>query len=100
MYEYVYIARAKKDKGFFIKENLDSYLIKRESFGIVLHALQRQNTEILKQIFPEKEYRGLGPNFHIHASVSHLYIPTIGPPILLEEICRPILVLSKSLTDA
>ncbi len=35
-------------------------------------ALQRQNSEISKQIFPEKEYRGLSPNFHIHASVSEL----------------------------
>jgi hypothetical protein len=35
--------------------------------------LKRQNAEILKQIFPEKEYRGLSPNFHIHASVSYLY---------------------------
>jgi hypothetical protein len=68
--------------------------------------LQRQNTEILKQIFPEKEYRGLNPNFHIRASVSDLYIPTIGLPILLEEICihissvyRPILGLYKSLID-
>jgi hypothetical protein len=50
------------------------------------HALQRQNTEILKQIFPEKDHRGLSPNFHIHASVGDLYIPTIGLPILLEEI--------------
>jgi hypothetical protein len=62
-------------------------------------ALQRQNTEISKQIFPEKEYRGLSPSFHIHASVSDLYIPTISLPILLEEICRPILGLYKSLTD-
>ncbi len=62
-------------------------------------SLQRQNTEILKQIFPEKEYRGVSPNFHIHASVSDLYIPTIGLPIPLEEICRPILGLYKSLTD-
>ncbi len=61
--------------------------------------LQRQKTEILKQILPEKEYRGLSPNFHIHASVSDLYISTIGLPILLEEICRPILGLYKSLTD-
>jgi hypothetical protein len=60
-------------------------------FGLHVHTLQRQNTEILKQIFPEKEYRGLSPNFHIHASVSDLYIPTIGLPILLEEICRTIL---------
>jgi hypothetical protein len=62
-------------------------------------ALQRQNTEISKQIFPEKEYRGLSPNFHIHASVSDLYIPTISLPILLEEIWKPILGLYKSLTD-
>jgi hypothetical protein len=41
----------------------------------------------LKQIFPEKEYRGLSPNFHIHVSVSELYIPTISLPFLLEEIC-------------
>ncbi len=39
--------------------------------------LQRQNTEISKQIFPEKEYRDLSPNFHIHSSLSDLYIPTI-----------------------
>jgi hypothetical protein len=61
--------------------------------------LQRQNTEISKQIFPEKEYRGLSPNVHIHASVSDLYIPTISLPILLEELCRSILGLYKSLTD-
>ncbi len=64
-----------------------------------VRTLQRQNTEISKQIFPEKEYWGLSPNFHIHASVSDLYIPTIGLPILLEEICRPILGLYKSLSD-
>ncbi len=63
-----------------------------------LVTLQRQNSEISKQKFPEKEYRGLSPNFHIHASVSDLYIPTIGLPILLEEICGPIL-LYKSLTN-
>ncbi len=43
-----------------------------------LCALQRQNAENLKQIFPEKEYRGLSPNFHIHVSVSELYIPTMS----------------------
>ncbi len=66
---------------------------------IVHRSLQRQNTEISKQIFPEKEYRDVSPNFHIHASVSDLYIPTISLPIPLEEICRPILGLYKSLTD-
>ena len=63
------------------------------------YTLQRQNAENLKQIFPEKEYRGLSPNFHIHVSVSELYIPTMGLPVLLEEICRLILEIYKSLTD-
>jgi hypothetical protein len=63
------------------------------------HALQRQNAEYLKQIFPEKEYRGLSPNFHIHVSVSELYISTMGLPFPLEEICGPILGIYKSLTD-
>jgi hypothetical protein len=45
----------------------------------------------LKQIFPEKEYLGLSPNFHIRVSVSELYILTMGLPFLLEEICGPIL---------
>jgi hypothetical protein len=51
--------------------------------------LQRQHAENLKQIFPEKEYRGLSPNFHIHVSVNELYISTMGLPFLLEEICGP-----------
>jgi hypothetical protein len=63
------------------------------------HALQRQNAENLKQIFPETEYQGLSPNFHIHVSLSELYIPTMGLPFLLEEICGPILGIYKSLTD-
>jgi hypothetical protein len=29
-------------------------------------------------------YNGLSPNFHIHLSVTDLYIPRIGLPILLE----------------
>jgi hypothetical protein len=63
--------------------------------------LQRQNVENLKRIFPEKEYRGLSPNFHIHVSVSDLYIPTMGLPVLLEEICRLIMGIytRKSLKD-
>ncbi len=48
-------------------------------------ALQRHNTEHSKQIFPEKEFRGLSLNFHIHVSVNDLYIPTNSLPILLQE---------------
>jgi hypothetical protein len=38
---------------------------------------KNKNAENLKQIFPDKELRGHGPNFHIHVSVSNLnlYIP-------------------------
>jgi hypothetical protein len=39
---------------------------------------------------------GLSPNFHIHVSVSDLYIPKLGLPILLQEICEPILGIYKS----
>jgi hypothetical protein len=46
------------------------------------YTLQRQNTENLKQIFTGKKYCGLGPNFHIHVSVSDFYIDL---PILLQE---------------
>ncbi len=51
---------------------LQIYIIIRDMLPIY-NTLQRQNTEISKQIFSEKECRGLSPNFHIHASVSELY---------------------------
>ncbi len=70
-----------------------------EGVGSLLTALQIQNAENLKQIFPEKEYRRLSLNIHIHVSVSELYIPTMGLPVLLEEICRLILRIYKSLKD-
>jgi hypothetical protein len=31
-------------------------------------------------VFPEIKLHTLVPNFHIHVSVSDLYIPMIGPP--------------------
>ncbi len=34
-------------------------------------------------LFPEKELRGLSPNFHIRMSVRDLYIPRMGPQIFL-----------------
>ncbi len=49
------------------------------------YTLQRHNTENSKQIFQEKELHGLSPNFHIHVSVSDLYITTIFLPILQQE---------------
>ncbi len=52
-------------------------------------------------MFPEKELCGLSPNIHIHVSVSDLYIPTIGLPILLQENMwtDPGNTVYKSLTD-
>jgi hypothetical protein len=41
--------------------------------------------EISIDVFPEKELRGLRPNFDIHVPVSDLYIPTIGLPIFLQQ---------------
>ncbi len=35
--------------------------------------------------FPEKEQCGLSPNLDIHVSVSNLHIPTISPPIFLQQ---------------
>jgi hypothetical protein len=60
--------------------------------------LQRK-TENSKQVFTEKELRGQCPNFHIHVSVSDLYFPTINLPILLQEICGPILGTYKLFID-
>jgi hypothetical protein len=37
-------------------------------------------------VFLFVELRGLSPNFHIHVSVSDLYIPRIGPHIFLQQI--------------
>jgi hypothetical protein len=58
-------------------------------------------SENSNQIFPKNKLRGLSPNFHIHVSVSDLYIPTVGLSILLQEntVCGPILGIYKSLTD-
>jgi hypothetical protein len=41
--------------------------------------------ENLIYVFPEKELRGLSPNFHIRVSVSDLYIPRIVPHIFLQQ---------------
>jgi hypothetical protein len=50
-----------------------------------MYTAKRHNAENVKQIFPEKELCGLSPNFHINVSVSDLFIPMIGLPILLQE---------------
>jgi hypothetical protein len=52
--------------------------------GQYLHTA-RHNTKNSKQTFPQKDFRGLSPNFHIHVFLSDLYLPAIGLPMLLQE---------------
>jgi len=56
----------------------------------------------LETNIPRKGIAQPSPNFHIHVSIclwAILYIPTIDLPILLQDICGPILGIYKSLTD-
>jgi hypothetical protein len=41
-------------------------------------------TDNSKYMFPEKELRGLSPNFQIHETGGDFYIPAIGLPIELQ----------------
>jgi hypothetical protein len=36
-------------------------------------------------LLPEKKLCSLNPNLHIRVSVSDFYIPTVGPPIFLQQ---------------
>jgi hypothetical protein len=78
---------------------LDDYVEHSMLLLKAANALRRANTENSKKIFPEKELGGHRSNFHIHVSVSYLYIPKIDLPFLLQEICGPIPRIHKSRTD-
>ncbi len=45
-----------------------------------------QKWNLAASLFPKQNYNVLSPNFQIPASVSVLYIPRIGLPILLQPI--------------
>jgi hypothetical protein len=100
MDDYKLVARLLVAAALWVSNtDIPQKTIKGEKSKVVAYTLQRQNTEISKQIFPEKEYWGFSLNFYINASVSDIYIPTTSLPILLEEICRQILGLYKYLTE-
>ena len=67
-----------------LKVNNNQTNSNEKGFFSLSRALQRTKTENSKQIFPGKELRGYRPNSYIHVSVSDLYIPLIGLPILLQ----------------
>jgi hypothetical protein len=54
-------------------------------WGLEPRYLATHCKEIWIYVFPKKELRGLSPNFHIHGSVSDLYISPFGPPIFLQQ---------------
>jgi hypothetical protein len=45
----------------------------------------------MKLLFPKQNYNVLSSSSYTHISVRDLYISRIGLPILLQEICEPIL---------
>jgi hypothetical protein len=56
-----------------------------QSVRLTIQSSELHCKEISIYVFPEKEFRGLSPDFHIHLSVSDLCIPMIGPPICLQQ---------------
>jgi hypothetical protein len=65
-------------------------------------ALQRTNTEKLETNIPRKGYmrpQSQFPHSCVCERFIYLYIPTIDLPILLQEVCGPILGIYRSLTD-
>ncbi len=70
----------------------------KKSYSLVVIVYHSKKDPIY--VFPEMKLHGLVPNFHIHVSESNSFIPTIGPPILLQKIGGPIVVgIYKLLTE-
>jgi hypothetical protein len=72
----------------------DNCMVKR-----IKDAINTHSNENPIYVFLFWELGGLSPNFHIHASVSDLYIPKIGLHISCSRIGRSIVGIYKSLTD-
>jgi hypothetical protein len=85
----------KPDKNYLKKENVYKTTIsklmklmgKARTIRIFFFFYPASQTNV----FPEKELRGHSLNFHMHVSVSDLYIPTFGPTLFSSSrIGRPI----------
>ncbi len=68
-YDYACFIPGTPTPALFSKVALESYTAKKIRFYVL----------------PEKKLHGLSPNFHIHVSVSDIYISTIGPPIFVQQ---------------
>ncbi len=64
-----------------ISTSSESTNLKVLPIEMVKSALQRN----FNLCIPREELCSLSPKFHIHVSVSDLYIPTFGPPIFLQQ---------------
>ncbi len=71
----------------------------RGIFVYSVPALQRHTTENSKQVFLQKELRGLSPKFQIHVFVSNLYFPWSVCLFCCRKIYGPIQGKYKSLAD-
>ncbi len=88
------MSNEKKSAWFFMQSPTRSNMNFLACF--ILHWTK---SKIRNKYSQKRKLSGHGPNVHIHVSVSDLYIPTIDLPILLQEICGPILGIYKSLAD-
>ncbi len=69
-------------KNFYLEKNSTDEWIEVQACTVYMYfGIHCKEDPIY--VFSEMKLRGLVPNFHIYVSVSDLYIPTIGPPILL-----------------
>jgi hypothetical protein len=69
----------------FLIYAISNGLAKNRRIRLFIRPLQRNNNEKSKQICLGKKLRSYSPNSYIHVSVSDLYIPLIGLPILLHR---------------
>ncbi len=88
MFFILLVGTLEKKSAKYLRRRIRNLFQQCYSDYFFIHALQRNNTENSKQIFPEKELRCHRTNFHIHGSVRDLYIPTIDLPILVQENMR------------
>jgi hypothetical protein len=58
---------------YFVGFIVESVKVCTLGYIMTIHC-KRTNTENSRKIFPEKELRGHSPHFHIHGSVSDLYV--------------------------
>jgi hypothetical protein len=70
-------------KGYRMECTANEVLV-RIQYKCLIPFTYSQKRNCAASLFPKQNYNVLSPNFHIHVSVSDLYISTMGLPILLK----------------